>query len=105
METAEKAQETEGEMDAQFLVLAEDEDGFALVQFESALNTLIYTARRSSMKFLSITFNNCWVNSDSRSSSQLHLTSLPSRRGCVRTSISAFSRLSLAVRDRSPAPL
>ncbi len=46
METAEKAQ-TEGEMDAQFLVLAEDEDGFALVQFESALNTLIYTARRS----------------------------------------------------------
>ncbi len=37
METqAEKAQETEGGMDAQFVVLAEDEDGFALVQFESA---------------------------------------------------------------------
>ncbi len=32
METAEKAHETEGEMDAQFVVLAEDEDGFALAQ-------------------------------------------------------------------------
>ncbi len=47
LETAEKAQETEGELDTQFIVLAEDEEGFALVQFESKLNTLIYTGRKS----------------------------------------------------------
>ncbi len=47
METeAEKTQE-KGELDDQFIVLAEDEEGFAVVQFESELNTLVYTARRS----------------------------------------------------------
>ncbi len=48
METeAEKTQETKGELDDQFVALAEDEDGFAIVQFTSPTRVLVYTARRA----------------------------------------------------------
>ncbi len=44
METeAEKLPQEKGELDDKFVVLAEDAEGFALVQFESELNTLIVT--------------------------------------------------------------
>ncbi len=47
METeAEKAQETEGELDDQFVVLAENEEE-AIMQFTSSRRVLVYTARKS----------------------------------------------------------
>lgn len=48
METdaAEEAQET-GNLDDRFVVLAEDEEGFGIVQYTSATQVLVYTARKS----------------------------------------------------------
>ncbi len=43
----EEEKEKEDELADQFVVLAEDEDGFALIQFDSKRNTLLYTAKKS----------------------------------------------------------
>ncbi len=45
--TDEKEAKVEGELDEKFVVLAVDDDGYALMQLTSSTRVLVYTARRA----------------------------------------------------------
>ncbi len=46
METEAKTQETKGDLDDIFVVLAEDDEGFGIIQCTSRTRVLAYTARK-----------------------------------------------------------